>query len=69
MNFAKTVYIILTSSTTIDEAEVMHTGTGRIHRVVMRTFCLFESGESNGKISILELFENPNIAIDGIESI
>lgn len=59
---------ILTGSTTIDEAEVMHTGTGRIHRVVMRTMSLFESGESNGKISILELFENPDMPIDGIES-
>lgn len=59
---------ILTGSTTIDEAEVMHTGTGRIHRVVMRTMSLFESGESNGKISILELFKNPDMPIDGIES-
>ena len=59
---------ILTGSTTIDEAKVMHTGTGRIHRVVMRTMSLFESGESNGKISILELFENPEMVIDGIES-
>ena len=31
------ILYILTGSTTIDEAEVMHTGTGRIHRVVMRT--------------------------------
>ena len=59
---------ILKSSTTIDEVEVMHTGTGRIHRVVMRTMSLFESGESNGKISILDLFENPDMNIDGIAS-
>lgn len=59
---------ILTGSTTINEAEVMHTGTGRIHRVVMRTMSLFESGESNGKIPILELFEKPDMNIDGIES-
>ena len=59
---------ILTGSTTIDEVKVMHTGTGRIHRVVMRTMSLFESGESNGKISILKLFENPDMKIDGIES-
>lgn len=59
---------ILTGSTAIDEVEVMHTGTGRIHRVVMRTMSLFESGESNGKIPILELFENPDMVIDGIES-
>lgn len=59
---------ILTGSTTIDDVEVMHTGTGRIHRVLMRTMSLFESGESNGKISILELFENPDLDIDGITS-
>lgn len=59
---------ILTGSTTIDKVKVMHTGTGRIHRVVMRTMSLYESGESNGKISILELFENPDMRIDGIES-
>lgn len=59
---------ILTGSNTIDEVKVMHTGTGRIHRVVMRTMSLYESGESNGKISILELFENPDMRIDGIES-
>lgn len=59
---------ILTGSTTIDEAEVMHTGTGRIHRIVMRTMSLFESGESNGKISILDLFENPDMKIDGVDS-
>ena len=59
---------ILTGSTTIDEVEVMHTGTGRIHRIFMRTMSLFESGESNGKISILDLFENPDMNIDGIDS-
>lgn len=59
---------ILTGSTTIDDAGVMHTGTGRIHRVLMRTMSLFESGESNGKIPILELFENPEMDIDGIMS-
>lgn len=29
---------------------------------------LYESNESNGKISLLELFRNPNMNIDGIES-
>ncbi len=51
MNFMKTVLYILTGSTTIEDIEVMHTGTGRIHRVLMRTMSLYESGESNGKIS------------------
>ena len=42
---------ILTTSTAIDEEEVMHTGTSRIHRVVMRTMSLFESCESNGRVN------------------
>ena len=34
----------------------------------MKTMSLYESGESNGKISIKELFNNPNLDIDGIKS-
>lgn len=59
---------ILTGSTTVDESEIMHSGTGRISRLVMRPMSLFESKESNGKISLTELFENPSIDIDGITS-
>ncbi|MCQ2964138.1 MAG: DUF4143 domain-containing protein [archaeon] len=59
---------ILTGSTVIDESKIMHSGTGRIHRLVMRPMSLYESKESNGKISILDLFENPDMDIDGIMS-
>ena len=59
---------ILTGSTVVDESKIMHSGTGRIHRLLMRPMSLYESGESNGKISIEELFDNPNMDIDGIES-
>ena len=34
----------------------------------MRPMSLYESDESNGKISLLELFENPDLNIDGIFS-
>ena len=34
----------------------------------MLPMSLYESKESNGKISILELFKNPDMDIDGIES-
>ena len=30
-----------------------HTGTGRIIKKIMRTLSLYESGDSNGKISLL----------------
>ena len=46
----------------------MHSGVGRIHRLLMRPMSLYESGESNGKISLSELFKNPDMDIDGIES-
>lgn len=59
---------ILTGSTTIDDASIMHSGTGRISRMVMHPMSLFESKESNGKISLSALFENPLLIIDGITS-
>ena len=59
---------ILTGSTVVDESKIMHSGTGRIHRLLMRPMSLYESGESNGKISIEDLFNDSNVDIDGIES-
>ncbi len=35
----------------------MHTGTGRISRIKMRTMSLYESEESNGQVSLRELFD------------
>lgn len=35
-----------------------HTGVGRIARYTMRPFTLFESGESNGSVSLKKLFSN-----------
>ena len=59
---------ILTGSTSVNNDEIMHTGTGRVNRMTMLPMSLYESKESNGKISILELFKNPDMNIDGIES-
>lgn len=59
---------ILTGSTTVDSSKIMHSGTGRISRIVMRPMSLFESNESNGKISLHALFDRPNMNIDGIKS-
>ncbi|MDE6697376.1 MAG: DUF4143 domain-containing protein [Muribaculaceae bacterium] len=39
-----------------DELNTMHTGTGRIGRIKMRTMSLWESGDSSGKISLKLLF-------------
>ncbi len=49
--------------------EITHTGTGRIARLTMRTMSLFESGESNGSISLRTLFRNPNTEINGTSNI
>lgn len=56
---------ILTGSTSVDESSIMHSGTGRISRMVMRTMSLFETGESEGSISLNALFETPDMDIDG----
>ena len=59
---------ILTGSTTVDESTIMHSGTGRISRMVMYPMSLFESGESNGHVSLSALFQNPELDIDGVVS-
>jgi len=46
----------------------MHSGTGRISRMIMYPMSLYESRESNGKISLLDLFNRPDLDIDGITS-
>ncbi|WP_298523736.1 ATP-binding protein [uncultured Methanobrevibacter sp.] len=61
-------HFILTGSTSIDFDKTMHTGTGRVNRMTMLPMSLYESKESNGKLPILDLFENPNMDINGIES-
>ena len=59
---------ILTGSTTVDDAAIMHSGTGRISRMIMYPMSLFESQESNGRISLAALFSDPLLDIDGITS-
>lgn len=59
---------ILTGSTSVDDSKIMHSGTGRIHRLLMLPMSLYESEESNGKICIIDLFKNPNMDINGIKS-
>lgn len=47
---------ILTGSATPLAGSTMHTGTGRIARIVMRPMSLFESLDSSGVISLGEMF-------------
>ena len=52
---------ILTGSVIPARTDDMHTGTGRIARMKMRTMSLYETNDSTGEISLRALFDgNPN---------
>ena len=59
---------ILTGSNAVDKKAIFHSGTGRISRMKMLPMSLWEYGESNGKISLQQLFDDPTLDIDGITS-
>lgn len=50
----------LTGSTS-KRVDTPHTGTGRITELAMYPMTLFETGESNGTVSITKLFEGANV--------
>lgn len=50
-------YILTGSSTPVDKTEIHHSGAGRITSVKMRPMSLFESGESKGSVSLIDLFD------------
>ena len=45
------------------QQKIHHTGTGRITRLRMRPMSLWESGDSNGEVSLQYLFDNPEASI------
>ena len=47
---------ILTGSTKIDDIKISHSGVGRISKIMMRTLSLYESNDSNGSVSLQDLF-------------
>lgn len=53
---------ILTGSAKPSEGETMHTGTGRISRVLMRPMSLFESSESTGEVSFGDILAGKDIS-------
>jgi len=59
---------ILTGSVIPTRTDDMHTGTGRIARMKMRTMSLFETGDSTGEISLEALF-NGEEDMDGISKL
>ncbi len=50
-------FILTESSTPRKSEQPAHSGIGRIARMTMRTMSLFESGESNGAVSLSSLFD------------
>ncbi|MBP5331733.1 MAG: ATP-binding protein, partial [Lachnospiraceae bacterium] len=61
----KGCYILTGSSS--KEVKTPHTGTLRISRLKMYPMSLYESGDSNGSISLLRLFDAPD-SFDGCHS-
>lgn len=52
-------FILTGSAVPADSSEITHSGTGRFAWIKMRTMSLFESGDSSGKISLKEMFNQP----------
>ena len=59
---------ILTGSAVPDDNVTAHTGTGRFSRMLMRPMSLFESNESNGTVSLGDLFTG-NQAIEAMSEL
>lgn len=53
---------ILTGSARPAEDSVMHSGTGRISKLLMRPMSLYESGESNGTVSLTDIINGNDIS-------
>lgn len=53
-------FILTGSAMPADKSKIIHTGTGRFSWLTMRTMSLYESGDSNGEISLYDLFMNPS---------
>ena len=54
-------FILTGSSVPIDSKKIFHSGAGRIYKLDMYTMSLFESKDSEGIVSLQDLFENKNI--------
>lgn len=54
-------FILTGSSVPAKLDESMHTGTGRIARMKMRPMSLYESGDSNGQVSLGAMFEGSDV--------
>ena len=53
-------FILTGSAVPVESKEITHSGTGRFTWLTMRTMSMYESGESNGDISLEALFDAPD---------
>ncbi|MBE5927517.1 MAG: ATP-binding protein [Lachnospiraceae bacterium] len=53
-------FVLTGSAVPANMEDVQHTGTGRFAWLLMRPMSLYESGESNGSVSLAELFNTPD---------
>ena len=61
-------FILTGSSVPPKMDKTSHTGTGRITRLTMRPMSLYESNDSNGTVSLLDLFDNKK-KINGVNNL
>lgn len=61
-------FVLTGSAVPADLSEISHSGTGRISRMLMRPMSLYESGESNGSVSLADLFSD-NEKVTGTNSL
>ena len=59
-------FILTGSAVPVDDG-MSHTGTGRVGRLRMYPMSLYESGESNGRVSLMDLFDT-DADVDGVMS-
>lgn len=62
-------FILTGSSVPPSLDDIFHSGTGRFAKLRMRTMSLYESLDSTGDVSLKELFENPELQIQGSSNI
>lgn len=54
-------FILTGSAVPPDDKDIQHSGIGRFSRLRMRTMSLYESGDSNGSVSLQDLFDDKPI--------
>lgn len=57
-------FILTGSAVPVNDNEIFHSGAGRICKLDMYTMSLFESKDSEGTVSLKDLFDNKKVAVN-----